>query len=189
MNKILLNLYCLLAWLLLVTCSIAAVAQVNDIGKVTSYLKTKDGITGKTVSGIFNVQAYADNIIRVRVSKNKQFNSLSYALASNLVPAANAAQIVDDGKNILLSTGMMDIVVEKSPALRIIFKNKKGEIINEDVKGSGFGTSYLGDKISVYKKMQDGERFIGMGEALGNLDKRGTLITLNNMVIRDCRCM
>jgi alpha-glucosidase len=72
------------------------------------------------------------------------------------------------------------VEIEKEPSFRIIFKNKNGEVINEDVKGDCFGTTFTGDKVSVYKKLQEGERFTGMGEALGNLDRRGTGITLNN---------
>ncbi len=37
-----------------------------------------------------------------------------------------------------------------------------------------------GRKITVYKRLQDDERFIGMGEQLGNLDRRGSVITLRN---------
>jgi alpha-glucosidase len=29
----------------------------------------------------------------------------------------------------------------------------------------------IGEKVSTYKKLQDGERFVGLGEVLGNLDK------------------
>ncbi|MBL0356422.1 MAG: DUF5110 domain-containing protein [Chitinophagaceae bacterium] len=84
------------------------------------------------------------------------------------------------GKTIELSTGAITVIIEKEPALRLVFRNKQGETINEDVKGDFSGTTFLGDKVSIYKKLQDGERFVGMGEALGNLDKRGTGITLNN---------
>ena len=38
----------------------------------------------------------------------------------------------------------------------------------------------VGNKITVYKRLQSDERFIGMGEQLGNLDRRGSVITLKN---------
>ena len=38
----------------------------------------------------------------------------------------------------------------------------------------------LGNKVTVYKRLQADERFIGMGEQLGNLDRRGTVLTLKN---------
>jgi alpha-glucosidase len=48
---------------------------------------------------------------------------------------------------------------------RVIFKNPAGEIIQEDMPGAGFGTSWLGDKVSLYKKMQEGERFSRTGRS------------------------
>lgn len=158
----------------------SCICQVHNIGKVASYKKITGGIEGKTASAIFDVHAYSDNVIRVRVSKNKAFNNFSYALADNAPPSFKDVVVSDDGKTVLLSTKAVDVVIEKEPSFRIIFKNKRGDIINEDVKGSSFGTTFIGDKISVYKKLQDGERFVGMGEALGNLDRRGTSVTLNN---------
>lgn len=154
--------------------------QVKNIGKIISYKKVVGGIEGKTATAIFDIHAYSDNTIRVRVSKNKSFNNFSYALTSNQLPAFKNNSIDGNGKTILLSTNAIDVEIEKIPSFRIIFKNKKGDIINEDVKGDCFGTTFIGDKVSVYKKIQQGERFVGMGEALGNLDKRGTAITLNN---------
>lgn len=154
-------------------------AQTKNIGKIISYKKVPGGIEGKTTSAIFDVHAYSDNIIRVRVSKKKAFNNFSYALVDNKIPAFNI-QIKERGDDIILSTNAVDVTIEKRPSFRIIFKNKKGETINEDVAGDGFGTTFIGDKVSVYKKLQEGERFIGLGEVLGNLDKRGSGITLNN---------
>ena len=154
-------------------------AQTKNIGKIISYKKIPGGIEGKTATAIFDVHAYSDNIIRVRVSKNKAFNNFSYALVDNKIPGVNI-QTKEQGDNIILSTSAIDVAIEKTPSFRVIFKNKKGDIINEDVKGESFGTTFIGDKVSIYKKLQEGERFVGMGEALGNLDRRGTGVTLNN---------
>lgn len=157
-----------------------SVAQIKSIGKIITYRKIPGGIEGQTPTTIFDIHAYSDNIIRVRVSKNKSFNSVSYALASNQVPLFGKVMIEDKTNDILLSTNTIDIDIEKSPSLRIVFKNKSGDVINEDVSGEGFGTTISGDKVSIYKKLQEGERFVGLGEVLGNLDKRGLGFTLNN---------
>jgi alpha-glucosidase len=155
-------------------------AQLKNTGKIVTYKKVQGGIEGKTATTVFDVHAYSDHIIRVRVSKNKTLNNFSYALSDNRIPEFVNYSIKDTGNLILLSTNAINVVIEKAPYFAITFKNKAGQIINEDVKGSYFGTTFSGDKVSVYKKMQEGERFTGMGEALGNLDKKGTGITLNN---------
>ena len=171
--------YYLLCFILMAM-AVCSAAQVKNIGKIISYKKVAGGIEGKTTTAIFDIHAYSDNTIRVRVSKNRSFNNFSYALTDNEFPAFKNSSIDDKGKTIVLSTNTIDVEIEKTPSFRIIFKNKKGDTINEDVKGDCFGTTFIGDKVSVYKKLQPGERFVGMGEALGNLDKRGTAITLNN---------
>lgn len=169
----------ILLLLILLICN-TSFSQVKNIGKIISYKKVVGGIEGKTATAIFDIHAYSDNTIRVRVSKNKAFNNFSYALTDNQLPSFRNITVNDKEKSIILSTNAIDVEIEKTPSFRIIFRNKKGDTINEDVKGDCFGTTFIGDKVSVYKKLQQGERFAGMGEALGNLDKRGTGITLNN---------
>lgn len=154
--------------------------QVQSVRKVISYKKTASGIEGKTASGIFDVQVYSDNIIRVRISKEKSFVDFSYALDNAALPIFNTADIQAKGKLITISTKAIVAEVETGPGLRITFKDKAGNIINEDVPGQGFGTTFTGDKVTTWKKLQDGERFVGLGEVLGNLDKRGQGFTLNN---------
>jgi alpha-glucosidase len=160
--------------------SVGCAAQIKNIGKIISYKKRTGGIEGKTATAIFDIHAYNDNTIRVRVSKEKVFSDFSYALVDNIIPAFNSISITEKANSIFLSTNAINIEIEKQPSFRIIFKNKNGDVINEDIKGESFGTTFTGDKISVYKKLQEAERFVGMGEALGDLDKKGTGITLNN---------
>jgi len=168
-------------WLLLFLFAATAVtvAQERTVGSVLSYKKTPSGITGKTAEAVFAVEAWSANIIRVRISKEKTLNSFSYALVSNETPSFSA-QVTEKENAIQISTGLIEVTLEKSPQLRIVFKNNKGEMINEDMPGADFGTVFNGNKVTAYKVLQEGERFVGLGEALGNLDRRGAGITLNN---------
>lgn len=154
--------------------------QIKSAGSVVSWTKIPGGIRGSTDAGIFEIDVYSENIIRVRVSKEKELNGFSYGLQSNEIPDFNDFQVTESGNKIMISTSAMFAEIEKEPSFRVIFKNKKDEIINEDVPGEGFGTTFIGDKVTVYKKLMDGERFVGMGEVLGNLDKIGMGFTLNN---------
>jgi alpha-glucosidase len=153
--------------------------QVQNAGIITGFKKMTAGVEGKAGSSQFDIRAYSDEVIRVRISRSNQFGNFSYALASNEIPAFNAT-VTDRGKTIELVTRSVMVVIDKEPALRVTFKSLQGEIINEDMPGEGFGTTFIGNKVSSYKKLQDGERFVGLGEVLGNLDKRGSGFTLNN---------
>lgn len=154
-------------------------AQVNQVGKVESSQEIQGGIEGKGSDYIFDVHAYSDYIFRVRISKNLTFTSLPYALESTETPSFQP-EVTDLGETIEISTAAITAVIQKEPALKITFRNNRGEIINQDAMDYGYGASFLGDRVSVYKKLQDGERFVGMGEALGNLDRRASGVQLNN---------
>ena len=153
--------------------------QTINVGKIISYIKTENGIEGKTTSSFFYIKAYNDYTIRVRISKDEIKDNFSYILTSNIFPSFRA-EIKDENTGIKISTKAIDVIVEKEPSLRLIFKNKSGKTINEDVYGEGFGTTFIGNRVSSYKVLQPGERFVGLGEVLGNLDKRGMGFTLNN---------
>jgi alpha-glucosidase len=156
------------------------VAQVQSIGRIVSYTSIPGGITGRTADARFEVRAWGDGIIRVRVSKQRQWNDFSYALVSTQ-PATNPAVTVQEkAGRILLVTPLLTVSIDKAPFFRVSFSDKNGEVINEDMAGAGLATTFIGDKVSVYKKLQPGERFVGLGECLGNLDKRGTGVTLSN---------
>ncbi|HEX5150544.1 MAG TPA: glycoside hydrolase family 31 protein [Parafilimonas sp.] len=155
-------------------------AQIKNAGNIISYKKIPGGIEGKTTNCIFDVHVYNDNIIRVRVSQEKSFRNFSYALADNNIPSPDNITITEKDNHIFISTNAINTEIQKSPSLNIVFRNKKNEIINADVDGQNFGTTFNGNKVNIYKKLQEGERFVGLGEALGNLDRRGSGITLNN---------
>jgi alpha-glucosidase len=164
---------------LLCTC-LTGFSQSRDIGPVLSTRKIAGGIEGRTAFAQFDIHVYSQNIIRVRVSKKNLTDGFSYALADNKIPDSTGFDYSDQTDSLTISTKSIRVVVQKIPVFRVLFKNSSDEIINEDMPGRGFGTAFSGDKISIYKKMQKDERFVGLGEALGNLDRRGAGIILNN---------
>lgn len=157
-----------------------ATAQVQSIGSIVSYKTIPGGISGRTTDALFEVRAWAKGIIRVRVSKRPQWNDFSYALVTPQPQEKVSVSVREAGGRILLSTPLLRVTIDKTPAFRVSFSDSAGEIINEDMPGRGFGTTFTGEKVSVYKRLQPGERFVGLGECLGNLDKRGMGVTLSN---------
>ena len=155
-------------------------SQVNNIGEIESWVKTSHGIEGKTKTAFFDIRVYSANVIRVRVSVTREMNDFSYVLAGDPVQGDHEFNVRQDGNSIRLVTDCIRMEIEKKPAFRVIFRNKQGKIINEDVSGQGFGTTFSGNRSTLYKKLQPGERFVGLGEVLGDLDKRGSSFTLNN---------
>lgn len=169
-----------LLFLVVVTLSMINCFAQSNAGKIISYKKITVGIEGKTTNCIFDVHVYCDNIIRIRISKEKIFRNFSYALTSNDIPSFTNVAITEKDNSIFISTNAIKAEIQKSPALNIIFRNKNNEVINADIAGENAGTSFNGNKVTVYKTLQDGEHFIGLGEALGNIDRRGSGVTLNN---------
>lgn len=150
------------------------------LGAVLSYQKTAHGIAGRTATADFSVDVYASHILRVRVSPNGTKRHVGYALTTDEVPAFRQFSVVAADPLIVVRTSSITAELELRPDLRITFKDAGGAVINEDLPGKELGITLMGDKITVYKRLQGGERFIGMGEQLGNLDRRGSVITLKN---------
>ena len=151
----------------------------ESVGEIVEYQKTNHGLEGNTAKHFFKVSVYNPNTIRIQISKNKNIEDFSFALVDEKVPDFSDFKILDNGNSISVSTKEITAEIQKKPYFKITYKNAKGEVINEDLDGKALGTTFQGDKVTVYKK-HFGERFIGMGESLGNLDRNKTIITTWN---------
>jgi alpha-glucosidase len=151
-----------------------------DIGAVRTIRNTDNVVLGTTESAKFRIIAYSDHVIRVRITQSNSFREFSYMLEDCELPDYKGAAIVQDSDKVTLTTPAMRVIIDKSPVLRVIFQDLDGRVLNEDEPGRGFATSFLNGKVTSYKHLQEGERFIGLGEALGNLDRRGSVVTLRN---------
>ncbi len=173
------NLAPLLA-LLLLGLAAPTLSSAAELGPVLEYQKTAHGIAGRTAVASFDIAVYSANVVRVRAWRSDAPPRAGYALTQEALPVFAQFETRANARQIVVSTAAIRAEIELEPRLRISFKDANGVVINEDLGGKELGTTFTGDKLTVYKRLQDGERFIGLGEALGNLDRRGTVVTLRN---------
>lgn len=140
----------------------------QSLGQLKTWKKEANQLTGETSSGIFRVIVYTPGIIRISISRHASFEDFSYAVTA--VPDPDPLEVHDQNDTLEIRTTGMLLKVAKDP-VRFTFYNHEGIVINED--DAAFGTSWNGEQVTTYKRLQEGERFIGLGEKTGPLDRRG----------------
>ncbi|HPH47671.1 MAG TPA: glycoside hydrolase family 31 protein, partial [Chryseolinea sp.] len=103
------------------------------------------------------------------LTRSDAFDDLSYSVVAK--PTGKDFTIVDHEQLIEIKTSKTILAIEKNP-IRFRFTTLDNRVINED--DPAFGTSWNGEQITTYKKLQEGERFIGLGEKTGGLDRKGS---------------
>jgi alpha-glucosidase len=171
MNKRLLAAIALLTGLL---CNRDAFAQsgVTGVGDVKS-VKISDGhVSLATTNAFAEITVYSPKVVRVRITRNKPNDDFSYAVVAR--PDGARVTIKDDAGVITITTDSLRASITKRP-FSIAFYTPGGQLVNEDE--AGLTTSWVGTAVTTYKHMQEGERFIGLGEKTGNLNRAGSAYT------------
>lgn len=140
-----------------------------SLGKLLSSKSSDTGIEVATDNGGFRIQFYSDSICRVQISQQSAFEDFSYAVIAQ--PEKIKFKLTEDAEKLTCHTSQFQLNISKN-AVRFQFLDSNGEVINEDEKG--LGTSWIGEQVTTYKKLQEGERFIGLGEKTGHLDRKGS---------------
>ncbi|MBC9911061.1 TIM-barrel domain-containing protein [Chitinophaga varians] len=167
MNKIPLPAFSLLL-LLLIQLPLNAQTQVVPAGNVNSVSISGQQVKIKTTNAFAEVTVYSPSVIRVRMDKQPLPADFSYAVVAKPLPTK--AQITQNNSDITIVTDSLKMRIQKAP-FAVSFFSPSGDVISEDE--AGLGTSWIGDEVTTYKKMQENERFIGLGEKTGNLDRKG----------------
>jgi len=148
-------------------------AKINSIlsqgaGNIKSWRKIANGLEGETSAEKFRVLLYGDGIFRISLTRHNELESFSYAVVAEPQPVAFTLE--EHADQLVVKTSTVHLVMSRAP-LRFSFYNDKGQLINAD--DPAFGTSWNGEQVTAYKTLQPGERFIGLGEKTGPLDRRG----------------
>ncbi len=141
----------------------------NSIGNVLVIQKDNAAqtFTFITDNGTAAVTIVTPDIFRIRIAK-KAAPDISYAVVGK-TKRCNF-DYGEDNEEFFIHTDSLTLRISKYP-LRFTFETKEGVVINSD--DPAFGTSWINAEVTTYKTLQEGERFIGLGEKTGNLDRRG----------------
>jgi alpha-glucosidase len=140
----------------------------QTIGNFAGYTKNNSGVLVTASNGTLRVLIYSSSIVKISFTRDGGFDDFSYAVCEKPQPVEFAVN--EDNNHLRITTSRLQVVVSKG-AISIRFESLSGEIINEDE--TGLGTAWIGEQVTTYKKLQEGERFIGLGEKTGSLDRRG----------------
>ena len=145
----------------------------RSLGNAKSMKKISNGIIINTDFGNVKVIVFSADVFKIDITKNASFNDFSYATVAS--PRENVHYDLKENKNdFTISTDSLIMMISKKP-VRISFYTKNNKLINAD--DSAFGTSWIDEEISTYKKLFKTEKFIGLGEKTGDLDRRGNSYT------------
>lgn len=160
--------------LLTLSCLFSAGAQdaVIPVGDIRQFSVSQNQLNIITTNGFARICFYSASTVRVRISRQPLTDDFSYAVISG--PASQPIKPVEVNGEIILATDSIKVVITRSP-FSIRFLTPDNRVINEDEPG--LGTSWIGTEVTTYKHLQDGERFLGLGEKTGNLDRRGSAYT------------
>lgn len=145
--------------------------EIEILGNVQRF-KLQDGILIiKTAEAEARVYIYSPTIIRINISKKHSGTDNSFAVIRE---AIDDFEFDESADAIEINTPALKLSINKSP-LRFNFLTVDGKPLSED--DSRFGTNWQGGRVITYRKLYADEKFIGLGEKTGNLNRRGTSYT------------
>ena len=142
-------------------------AQSSFIGKFKDVKKTGQEVLVRAENASLLLRYYSPTIIRIRIDKVLNETDFSYAVTGK--PGAGRFDLQETSEKLELLTDSLQLEIGKNP-IRIQIKDSKGRLLSEDYQP--FGTGWQGQEISTYRKLFRDEKFVGLGEKTGNLDRR-----------------
>jgi len=130
--------------------------------------QVEHGILITTDNAKVEVLHFSPTVVRIRINRSGLQPEFSYAVIQQ--PAGNFKEIKDNQDSLVLLTDSLQVVITKSP-LRMKFSTLAGTIISLDYQE--YGLSWQGTEVTCYKKMFPAEKFIGLGEKTGPLNRHG----------------
>lgn len=141
-------------------------------GQIRDFSLTKHGIKGNTENASFNISVYQEGLIRIQVTNRQVFTPNPYSVI--LAPQITHFEFYESEGYVFLKTKIIELKICRTN-FSITFLDSSGIVLSED--DPNFGISWQGTEISNYKKLQQWEKFIGLGEKTGGLNRWGTAYT------------
>jgi alpha-glucosidase len=138
------------------------------LGSFKSLKHLDHGILITADNAKIEILQYSPTVIRVRINRTEFQPEFSYAVIQQA--SGNFKNTKETPDSLVLLTDSLQVIILKRP-LKIKLQTISGALISAD--NPDFSISWQGTKVSCYKKMFPDEKFIGLGEKTGPLNRRG----------------
>ncbi len=151
--------------------SVPVSAQYSFLGNVEKYQHEGSNLRLYCEDGFqLNISFLQPNMFRAFLLRPQhQEPPLTYALTKTEWPQVKIS-VEESDQALLVKSDELDLTISKNPC-RLTVRNKAGEVLCEDDAGMGIG--WDGKEIRNWKALAEDEKFFGLGEKTGPLDKRG----------------
>jgi alpha-glucosidase len=140
-------------------------------GNIQGFKQQGEALVIKAAEGEARVYIYSPTIIRICLSKNHHDTDTSFAVIQKPLPDLD---FDESAEFIRINTSALKLRIHKSP-LRFNFYTADGKALSED--DERFGTTWQGSRVITYRKLYPDEKFIGLGEKTGDLNRRNSSYT------------
>ncbi|MFN3997322.1 TIM-barrel domain-containing protein [Algoriphagus sp.] len=146
-------------------------ARHSSFGAIQEWCKTTSGFEGYSELGHFRISVYESGIIRIQASKYDDFEVNPYSVING--PQEVDFSLLEKGGQLQLTTSLIKLNLDLN-SFNLSFYNADDSLLNAD---DSLGISWIGSEVTAYKQVQKNEKFIGLGEKTGNLDRFGRAYT------------
>lgn len=142
--------------------------QTEFLGDIQSIKQQNGKLIIKTAGAEAHVYIYSPTIIRINITKDAFAEDHSFAVIKKPTDKIDYKELAD---SVTVSTSALKLHINKSP-LRFSLYTANDKLLSGD--DSRYGTTWRGEQVITYRKLFPDEKFIGLGEKTGNLDRRGS---------------
>ncbi len=147
----------------------AIAEEFSTLGNLQSMKQQGPSLEIKTSNGNALVTVMRPDIFRIRIVKDHFGPDFSYSVVNK--PQKTEYKVTPTDQKISIRTSALILEITTQP-VRFTFKTLDGKIINQD--DPALGTNWNGTEVTTCKTLFKEEKFIGLGEKAGNLDRRGS---------------
>jgi len=145
--------------------------QIGNVVKLTPFNgKNSIKYNYELTNAFAEISFYNPTTVRVRVTKEKPKTDFSFAIENPEVQANFSVTESNTATTNDYSTDAIKVSVQTKP-FRVSVFNKDGQLLCGDERT--LGVSWFGNQVSCYKKLHPDEKFIGLGEKTGGINRRG----------------
>ena len=142
----------------------------EPVRSLRSIRETAAGFAAVADNAAVEVDLYGPDTVRVSIRRPEApAEPFSYAVIAR--PSRGNAAMALESDPIALTTDHFRLEMDRDP-IRFRLKTLDGRLVNAD--DPAFGTSWIGEEVTTYKRLMPGERFLGLGEKTGDLDRAGS---------------